>query len=87
MVKEKIQFRYKQHINHQSPGMCIFTNWIWNSMTITGDDKNLITGSKDGSVFVEMLISSLKYRFGIQKQCKSFENTKEVMQVRKTKLC
>lgn len=56
-------------------------------MTITGDDKNLITGSKDGSVFVEMLISSLKCRFGIQKQCKSFENTKEAMQVRKIKLC
>lgn len=56
-------------------------------MTITGDDKNLITGSKDGSVFVEMLITSLKYRFGIPKQCRSFENTKEAMLVRKIKLC
>lgn len=52
VVKEKTQYRFNQLIPPPSQGKAFKWIHLSLSMTITGDNKNLITGSKDGSIYV-----------------------------------
>lgn len=53
------------------------------SCCITGDDSKLLTGGQDGRVLVIFVYMGMICRFGMQKQCKCYENIEEAMLPRK----